>query len=65
MEKMKVILTTLQNQKNNINSDTINIDLGECENSLRRTYNLSNDKNFYIKMLEISQRWNANTKSRI
>ena len=55
MEKMKVILTTLQNQKNNINSDTINIDLGECENSLRRTYNLSNDQNFYIKMLEISQ----------
>ena len=55
MEKMKVILTTTRNQKNNINSNTTNIDLGECEKSLRKTYNLSNDEIIYIKMLEVSQ----------
>ena len=55
MEKMKVTFTTTENQKNNINSDTTNIDLGECESSLRQFYNLSNDSVIYIKMLEVSQ----------
>ena len=32
-----------------------NIDLGECENSLKRIYNLSNYDKLYIKMLEIFQ----------
>ena len=32
-----------------------NIDLGECENSLRQTYNISNNSELYIKMLEIGQ----------
>ena len=32
-----------------------NIDLGECESSLRRTYNLTDNEMLYIKMLEISQ----------
>ena len=31
MDKTKVILTTTENQKNNINSDTTTIDLGDCE----------------------------------
>ena len=52
---MKVILTTTENQKNNINNDNTNIDLGECEQSLRQTYNLTNGEKIYIKMLEISQ----------
>ena len=56
IEKIKVILTTTENQKKNINNDTTNIILGECENSLRRTYNLSNDEMLYIKILEISQK---------
>ena len=55
MEKMKVILTTTENQKNNINSDMTNIDLGECEKSLRQSYNLSDNETVYIKMLEINQ----------
>ena len=54
-EKMKITLTTSQNQKNNINSNTINIDLGKCESSLKKFYNLSDDAEIYIKMLEISQ----------
>ena len=32
-----------------------NIDLGDCENSLRQTYNLSDEAILYIKMLEIFQ----------
>ena len=52
---MKVILTTSKNQKNNIYSNMINIDLGECENSLRQTYNLTDNKTLYIKMLEVFQ----------
>ena len=55
MEKMKVILTTTENQKNNINSDTTTLDLGECEKSLRQAYNLTDNDTIYIKMLEISQ----------
>ena len=38
-----------------VDNNMTNIDLGECENSLKRTYNLSNDDSIYIKMLEISQ----------
>ena len=55
IEKMKVILTTTKNQKDNINNNNTNIDLGECEQSLRQTYNLTDDEILYIKMLEISQ----------
>ena len=55
IEKMKVILTTTKNQKDNINNNNTNIDLGECEQSLRQTYNLTNDEILYIKMLEIFQ----------
>ena len=31
------------------------IDLGECEDTLRKLYNLSNNETIYIKMLEIFQ----------
>ena len=54
-EKVKVILTTTENQKNNINSNMTSIDLGECENSLRQSYNLSDNETVYIKMFEISK----------
>ena len=53
--KVKIIFTTTENQKNNINSDMTNIDLGDCENSLRQSYNLINGEILYIKMLDISQ----------
>ena len=38
-EKMTIILTTTQNQKNNINTNITMIDLGECENLIRKFYN--------------------------
>ena len=55
IEKLKIILTTSDNQKNNIDNNMTNIDLGECENSLRQANNLTNDDVLYIKMLEIFQ----------
>ena len=55
MEKLKVTLTTSENQKNNLNSNMTNIDLGECENSLKQFYNLQDNDLLYIKMLEVSQ----------
>ena len=59
LEKMKIILTTTENQKNEINSynnnNLTNIDIGDCENSLRQFYSLTNDKIIYIKLLEIFQ----------
>ena len=54
-EKMKITLTTTENQKDNINNDMITLDLGECETILRQIYNLSNNETIYIKMLEVSQ----------
>ena len=54
-EKVKVILTTTENQKNNLNNNMTNIELGKCEDSLRQTYNLSNGSSIYIKMIEIIQ----------
>ena len=55
IDKNKVILTTTENQKNNLNSDITTIDLGECEELLRKENNLSNSDKIYIKMLEVSQ----------
>ena len=50
MTKIKVILTTTENQKQNIYNDMTNINLGECENSLRQSNNLSDNCILYIKM---------------
>ena len=55
IDKIKVILTTTENQKNNLNNDNITIDLRDCEQSLKQAYNLPDDEILYIKMLEISQ----------
>ena len=55
MEKVKVILTTSENQKKNLDGNMTSIDLGGCEHSLRQSYNLPNDSVLYIKMLEIFQ----------
>ena len=55
VDKMKVILTTSGNQKKNIYNNMTNIDLGECENSLREDYNISENDVLYIKMIEVFQ----------
>ena len=38
-KKMKVTLTTSKNQKNYLNNNTTNIDLGRCEGELKNFYN--------------------------
>ena len=54
--KMTITLTTTNNQKNNktYNNMTI-IDLGECENLLRKFYNISNIEILYMKKIDIKQ----------
>ena len=54
-EKMTVTFTTSQNQKSNINKNITSIDLGECENLLRKEYKISNNKKLYIKKIDIVQ----------
>ena len=54
--KMTITFTTTENQKNNINSSMITIDLGECEKMLRNHYNLSNNQTVYMKKLDIIQK---------
>ena len=46
---MKVTFSTTQNQKNNLNDNMTNIDLGECEILLRNYYNLTNNETLYKK----------------
>ena len=53
--KLKITFSTTQNQKNNINDNSSKIDLGECENSLRLSYNLSDNQKIYLKIIEKSQ----------
>jgi len=48
-EKVKISLTTVQNQKNNVNYNISRIDLGECEYILREYYNISNSTTLYMK----------------
>ena len=55
LEQVKITFTTTQNQKNNINDNMTNIDLGECEKSLRQAYNLSSDEIIYLKIIEKKQ----------
>ena len=54
-EKIKVTLTTTQNQINNINDNMTSIYLGHCETLLRNFYNISNDKLLYIKKIDVVQ----------
>ena len=54
-DKMKITLTTTNNQKNNMNNNITTIDLGDCEFSLRAKYNLSNNISIYMRMIEVKQ----------
>ena len=53
--KAKMTITSARIQKNNINSNTTSIDLGECEVALRNFYNISNDSEIYMIKIEIIQ----------
>ena len=50
-EKMKAVLTSLQNQINDNYDDDIIIDLGICEDILRGYYNISDNESLYIKKI--------------
>ena len=52
-DKMIIILTTSQNQKNNSNSNISIIDLGECETILREEFEVKD--NLYIKKIDVIQ----------
>ena len=54
-DKILITFTNLENQKNNIESNMSTIDLGECEDLLRKYYNLTNNETIYMKKLDISQ----------
>ena len=54
MEKIKIVLTTTENQKNNKNENMTYIDLGQCESLLRDFYNITDDK-LYMKKIDIIQ----------
>ena len=54
-EKITVTFTTTQNQKNNQNSSVTIVDLGECENILRKYYNISKNQTIYMKKIEVVQ----------
>ena len=54
LEKVIITLTTTQNQKNNKNNNVTKLDLKECEVSLRKEYNIS-DQILFIKKIDIIQ----------
>ena len=48
-KKMTITFTTTENQKNNKNDNMTSIDLGDCELSLRKYYNISKNEVLYMK----------------
>ena len=55
VEKIKITLSTTQNQKNNTKNNITLIDIGECETLLRKYYNLSDNQLLYMKKIDIIQ----------
>ena len=54
-KKMKITLTTSKNQKNYLNDNLTNIDLGKCEKELQKYYNFKENEILYIKKIDIIQ----------
>ena len=54
-EKMTITFTTTQNQKDNVDINATSIDIGECEDLLRKYYNISSNESLYIKKIDIAQ----------
>ena len=52
---MTMTLTSSDIQKNYINKNMTSIDLGDCENELRKYYNISNEQKLYIIKIDIEQ----------
>ena len=54
-DDMTIIFTSTELQKNNENSNSTIINLGECENILKKFYNISKDSNLYILKIDKAQ----------
>ena len=52
---MTVTLTTTENQKNNSNNNITIIDLGECEDLLRKEYSIPDNEILYMKKIDVIQ----------
>ena len=62
-EKMKITLSTTDNQKNiEKNDNSSKVDIGPCEDILRTIYNISEDKKLFIKKIDIFQKGMKITK---
>ena len=61
-EKMTITFTTSDHQKNNINNNMSSINLGECENLLRKYYNISNNETIYMKKIDVVQEGKKTSK---
>ena len=53
--KIKITFTSVQNQDNNKFNNITSIHLGDCENSLRSHYNISDNETIYILKLDVEQ----------
>ena len=54
-EKLIITFTTTKNQRNNLINNMTRIDLGICENILRKFYNLTSNETLYMKKIDIVQ----------
>ena len=52
---MALSISSLKNQKNNINNNMTSIDLGDCEDLLRDDYNISINDTIYIAIIDTEQ----------
>ena len=54
---MTIILTTTENQKNqnHENINTSSIILGDCENLLRKVYNIAEEQKIFMKKIDVVQ----------
>ena len=55
LNKIKIILTTTENQNNKTNENISTIYLGNCEKILREHYNISDESKIYMKKIEVPQ----------
>ena len=54
-ENKVIILTSTENQKNNEDKNNITMNLGECENILKKYYNISNNNSLYILQIILEE----------
>ena len=54
-DKVTITLTTSENQNKNDNNNVTTIYLGDCEDLLRKYYNITKDEKIYMKKLDIVQ----------